>query len=743
VKELASASGQLLLEVGPGHALCTFAKQSSNLDGGHRVVASLRHVDDPQSDYEFFLNTLGKLWTAGVDVDWVKFQEGEQLRRVPLPTYPFERRRYSLEGSARPRAIESQESRGALLKKYDVTDWFYTPSWKRTSTPAALGYSGAPNDSRWVVFVDECGLGAQILERLRAAGFPAVAVESGTEFRGANERYTIRPASLDDYRHLFKSLGEANLTPTHILHLWNITSIDSGESLEQQLDKAFYSPFYLIKAAGEVETLSDTINLTAVANRTESVAGDEVISPVKATLIGPCLVVEGDNAAVRSRTVDIEWDSAENSKDLVENLIGESTRTMPGIRVAYRGRERWVKTYEAVRLAAPQSLPLRPGGVYLITGGTGGLGLLIARFMAETTRGKLALTTRSPFPARTEWDQWLVQHDSDDRTSYQIRQLREIEALGGEVLVTTAETADRDAMEAAVAECVKRFGPIHGVIHAAGILGNQEDRSRAAMDRVLLPKVAGTLILESLFSNAELDFLVLFSSISSIVAVFGTPEYVSANAFLDAYAASRNHAERYPVISINWDFWEEIGMLAKLAGKVTIAAQTDAAAQGILPPEGLEAFRRILPLSLANVAVITRDLGRILDRQTEALSQTRLGNQSSAGEKSRFAQHPRPQLSTKFAPPENEEQRSILEIWEEILGLESIGIDDNFFELGGHSLLATRLLARIQGKTQLKLQLRTIFEAPTIRELALVVQAIQWTTQPPAPSSELLETFEL
>ncbi len=215
---------------------------------------------------------------------------------------------------------------------------------------------------------------------------------------------------------------------------------------------------------------------------------------------------------------------------------------------------------------------------------------------------------------------------------------------------------------------------------------------------VLAPKVQGTVILDALLREEPLSFLVLCSSINSIYGVPGAVDYTSANAFLDAFAASRYTGSRAPVTSIDWDTWQEVGMAVNTTVPRDLLAQRRATlAAGIRPAEGIEAFWRVLASGLPQVAVITRDLPHMLETVEQAAAGLPENAAAQAADPGEMAPqgHARPELASDYTPPETETQRRIVEIWNDLFGLEEIGIDDNFFELGGHSLLATGVLARI------------------------------------------------
>ncbi|MCP5100768.1 MAG: SDR family NAD(P)-dependent oxidoreductase, partial [Chloroflexi bacterium] len=190
----------------------------------------------------------------------------------------------------------------------------------------------------------------------------------------------------------------------------------------------------------------------------------------------------------------------------------------------------------------------------------------------------LVLTTRNLFPGRNTWENWLATHATSDRTSERIRQVQALEAAGADVLIVTADVADAAATKEMVETAVSHFGTLHGVIHAAGIAGGGMIQLKTAADAqsVLAPKITGTRNLEAALVSHNLDFIMLCSSLASVVGGVGQVDYCAANAFLDAYAAAKNGRNGTQVVSVNWDMWAEVGMAVNTdpLGKTSTASST-------------------------------------------------------------------------------------------------------------------------------------------------------------------------
>ena len=719
LQEVVRDQEPVLLEVGPGRTLASLARPASTPVRRLEILSSVRHPQDDLDDAAVLQTTVGRLWLAGAPIDWGGYHGRETRRRVPLPTYPFERQRHWILPTA-PRAERAAVAQ-SLGKRAEITRWFYAPSWRRAVAPHAAVTSPGTG---WLLFADDAGLAAVIAARLRRAGAEVTTVARGEKFaRLEDGGFTFGSDGRRDYDRLVAELTQGRPFPPRVLHLWSVdlgTESPAGELADVQA-RGFYSLLFLAQALAEA-SVREPITLGVVVNRLHDVIGDTVIRPERATVLGPALVIPQEYANVRCRVIDVALPSAvDAAESLATQLIAELDEPVETPVVAYRGAHRWIQSLEPAPLdVARDTASVRRHGVYVITGGLGGLGLVIARHLAETAQARLVLIGRRTLPPRDLWASWLESHSDDAATAARIRAVQEIEAAGGEVLVLSADVADRAQLARVVDEVRRRFGAIHGVVHAAGIAGGGiiPLKTPEIADRVLEAKVQGTLALWDVLRGHELDFLFLCSSITAVVGGAGQVDYCGANAFLDAFARSRGAAGPGPrVISVNWDAWQEVGMAANTAVPAALAARRARdLADAILPAEGVEVFDRVLAGRLSEVIVSTRDLLGLV-AQARRIAET-TGASTATTTSPAPASGGRAALPTPFVPPDTDLERTIAQVWQELLGIEPIGIQDDFFEAGGHSLLATQVMSRLHQRLGVDVPLRTLFEARTIAVFA-------------------------
>ena len=726
---------RILLEVGPGQTLNALVRQHTSQVGNPVVVSSLPRPHDGYTDIEFLLNSVGKFWLGGGQIDWARFYPGEQRRRIPLPTYPFERQRYYLE----PDHQSNGHSRPSSGKKADVADWFYIPSWRQFDLPRLTKPAKEfAEDYSWLIFCDDSGVGEALAQRLAQRGEEIVVVHAGEQLRRTADRtYTLNPAQKSNYDALLKELVSRGIKFTKVIHLWSLdqSAVDSFERAQQS---GLYSLFFLTQALAE-QSLTNSLEFVVVTDSVQEVNGEESLRPDRATVLGACKVIPQEYPEITCRTIDVVSHARNGVPTrLIDQLLAELTEKVSERVVAYRGRHRWIQSFEPVRLEKELGAQSRlsDGGVYLITGGLGGVGLALAQHLARTHKAKLALLGRSGLPSSDAWEQWLEEHDDDDDVSRKIRKVRELEAAGAEVLLLRADVSNEEQMFAAVARTVEHFGRIDGVIYgaAAGASADKEIRDTTPADCMVQfqAKAQGLMVLEKVLQSRDYKFCLMLSSLSSILGGMTFAAYAAANVFMDTFVRKHNQSHPETWLAVNWDAWnlEEAQPGAKLR-----AVTNDAA---INAEDGGEALERILSIGpLSQILVSTTDLYPRLERWLSFED----SHVAVTVEKSEIAVlHPRPNLLNAYVAPSNELEQDLAETWQELLGIEQVGINDNFFELGGHSLLATMVMSRLRKEFGVELPLRSFFESPTVSGLALIIAQRVIDNQDEQSIAQLLES---
>jgi acyl transferase domain-containing protein len=698
---------QFLLEVGPGLTLSASAAQHPNKTDEQAALASLRHMHDPQSDVAFILTTLGRLWLGGAGVSWPGFYARERRRRLPLPTYPFERQRFWIEAPGQIAPVGAPQG-----KNPNIADWFFIPTWRQAPLPPP---ARADSARCWLVFVDDCGLGSALAARLRTLNQTVVTVAAGETFAAEDGSYILDPRDESSYIALLRDLKVRERSPDIVAHLWSVTSGDAPSApalFDHMQERGYYSLLFLARALAQ-EAPERAAQIGVITSQAFEVGGNEALCPEKATLLGPCKVIPQEHEHLRCVCIDVALPGpgTRQRQQLVDCLLAELAADASEVVVAYRGGRRWLQQYAPAPLRADAAAvrPLREGGVYWLIGGLGNVGYLVGAYLARTVKARLVLSGRSGLPPRDEWAAILDANAGNSAAAQAIRHVLALEALGAEVLVASADVADEAQMRALVAQVDQRFGELHGVLHLAGATSGPSihrpltEIGRAESAMQFQPKIMGLYVLEKVLAGRTLDFCVLFSSSSAVLGGLGFVAYAGAHAFMDAFAIARSQSSAIPWLSANWDLWP-------LATSPDRGAQSSFDRYAMTPEEGQEAFRRVACLAgEGQVVVITGDLPARLDLWVRRTASRR-------GQP--IVPHRRPALARAYVAPSNEFERMIAAIWSKVLGMEQIGVHDNFFELGGHSLLLPQILTGVRQAYQIELPVRELFEHTTIAGLA-------------------------
>ncbi len=567
----------IMLEVGPGAALTGLVRRHPAVRAGRwRALPSLPWPDErsqpPRSDERDLLGTLAELWVAGCPVDWSGLYRDERPQRVSMPGYQFQRRRFWVEpvtGPAAPQPDTPVGTRtppvGAPAGPADIrtagepnTGPFTVPGWVEAArpTPPPVRDPAPPSTTLALVPADRAEA-LPIVSALQQAGHQVCRLRPGSEFAERAGEFTVRPDRLaEDLNRVLSQLASAGRLPSVLVHAWGVGAPGDPSStagLAGELDRTFFALLDLVQRAGRRAVAGRLPSLLVLTSGAVDVSGGEAVVPARAALVAAARTFGLESPEADCRAIDVGTASAD------DQLVAELRSGAADPVVALRGHRRWLPTHRPWPVPPGDGPAIRRGGVYVLTGGLGGLGIAVAKGLATTgRRPALALLARTARDAAED--------------------LAEIESMGASVRVITCDVADRSQLERALDEVAAVFGPVNGVLHLAGVAGDGmlQFRGRGEAERVLRPKVFGAVALAAVLADRPpVDFVVCFSSQAALTGMVGGADYAAANAFLDAYAAGRPGW-----LSIDWPGWTTVGMargglLDELAAAVRAARSPD------------------------------------------------------------------------------------------------------------------------------------------------------------------------
>ncbi|TBR56984.1 hypothetical protein B4U84_26490 [Westiellopsis prolifica IICB1] len=563
----------------------------------------------------------------------------------------------------------------------------------------------------WLILADQQGLGQQLTTQLLARGEVCSIVFPGKQYQSIGKhQFYINPAHPHDWQQLLQAVQNHQLPLHGVVHLWSLDAIKSQPALTCQDLKLSHecscgSALYLVQALLQAR-LTQPPCLWLVTQGAMAITQSFVPGLTQSPLWGMGKVIAQEHPELKCVRVDVDSETITDTAQALLEEIWFSTTNED--QVAFCNQKRYVarlESFQPIKTAASKyQLPFREDGTYLITGGLGGLGLLVAGWMVEHGARQLVLVGRSqPSP-------------------HVNAQLQELQQAGAKVLVAEADVAQTEQLARVLSQIEENaLPPLRGIIHAAGVLDDAIvlQQSWERLEKVMAPKVQGAWNLHTLTLHQPLDFFVLFSSVASLLGSPGQSNHAAANAFLDALAHYRQ-GQGLPGLSINWGAVAQVGAFAerqtsgqgKMRGTGTIA-----------PQEVLEVLELLFSQSATQVGVVPINWSQFQEQSDTWSNWSFLANFQQLSEQpteqqSEFLQ----QLEAVAA--DNRRAYLIVHVCSHVatvLGLnrsQTINPQQGFFEQGMDSLMSVELRNRLQKTLACSLPSTLAFDNPTVEAVA-------------------------
>ncbi|MES2350365.1 MAG: SDR family NAD(P)-dependent oxidoreductase [Pseudomonadota bacterium] len=608
------------------------------------------------------LSRVAQLWTLGVDIDWSALPRHATPMRVALPTYPFARQRYWIAtGGNDAKPAQRGDSHTAL---------YYRPQW----TAQELRLSAPAHDGIMVVGADDALIAA--LGAMPTAS-PTVFVNWGNAYaHDGGQNFVLDPAREEDFLQMVAALRAEQRLPSRIVHVCPAEVARGVQALLFHC-KAYMTP-----------RLHDGLRLLSVHAGS---AGSP--NPHGAAVAGFLRALALEEPRFSASTLELDDVVAAQAATIVEEL-GDASPSAVRYEQDAAGMRRMVRTLVPCRpVQAGEALPVRQRGVYLITGGLGGLGLIFARHLADACQATLILTGRGALGVRQQ------------------AQIDELTVMGAQVRYLRGDVANRQDVESAVQAAKREFGALHGVIHAAGVTCDAltVNKTAAQMAQVLAPKLDGTVNLDWVTRDEALDWFVLFSSVAAQIGNVGQCDYAYGNHFMDSYVEAREGLRLGGLrsgqsLSINWPLWTEGGMQVSAADLARMERDTGMAP---LPTAaGLRCWEALLGSGMVQGMVLHGDARKI----SAAVQQATPKAPQAAAPKAAS------QASTGLAARTCGYLRGIIGE-ESKLAADCIDVNERFEAYGFDSVMVARVNARLESDLG-PLSKTLMFEHETVAELA-------------------------
>ncbi|HYH98568.1 type I polyketide synthase, partial [Hyalangium sp.] len=614
------------------------------------------------------------------------------------------------------------EFEGLVLQqaRRPLEEALYTLAWLAREQARSEGTSRPEKPGRWLLLGERGGAGEEVARRLEALGAECVWARAGQQQRVLGPGlYEVDPARPDAFDTLVRQ--ETDLRG--VLHLWSLDMATGVSTTAETLIDAerllSLSTLHLVQSLSRLGG-TRAPRLWLVTRGAQAVAeGDAPVAVAQAPMWGLGRTVMREHPELRCVCVDL---GSQVATDEYEALVGALFQEDREEQLAFRGQRRYVARLVPHELPA-RTAPLKslsPEASYLVTGGLGALGQVVARWLVERGARHLVLMGRSP-PSELA------------RAT-----ISELERAGARIRVEQVDLARPEAVTRALSSIEGDMPPLRGVLHLAGTI---EDAPLVRMTveqfrRVTSAKLEGAWNLHALTAGKPLDFFVLFSSLASLLGSPGQANYAAANASLEALAAHRR-ALGLPAVCFNWGAWK-VGM----ATRFSESYWRERNLRQIAPEEGMAVLARMGDADVPQLAAPAVDWARFLsdadeippvfDEITARFRRTPRGERASVGG-----------LAEKIREARPGERRELL-----ISSLQHgvaavLGFDASkplerkgFFDMGMDSLSALRFSQRLKAEIGSTLPVSVIFRYPTVESLAhhILEDVLQIPAEAPAPA---------
>ncbi len=597
-----------------------------------------------------------------------------------------------------------------------------------------------PVNKNVVLFKGDGDLSREVHQKLSRLDNSVVEVVKGDCFRQLDNGSFCVGNDIEDYFKLFNALHAMEID--YIIHMFTADhgNVDKYSYAEDELKWGVYSLFYITKAVIQCR-ISQRVGILLVSGNASIITQNEqIIRPCNAAFLALGSVMGQEHPNLLCRGIEVD------EKTSAEKILSEIDLPYKQYMAAYRNNERYSRVIKAapiIKISENQA-ELKENGVYIITGGVGGIGLEIAKYLSSLKNIRLILVNRTKIPERESWEDTL-RSNKDARLTGIIKAIREIEQKGSSVRLYNADVADRQQMHEILREVRTMYGGIHGIIHSAGVAGDGflMRKAETTFTEVIAPKIYGTKILDELTVEDKLDFFVMFSSTAAFQTDKGQGDYAAANAYQDAFALYRCMLGR-KTLSINWPAWKDTGMA------VEYGVNTDGDIfRAIDSKTAVSAFGTVLGLSVGNVIISEINSsdytakGRLPLTLPEKSHKTETTDTKEylhveVGDRNKVKLTGR--INGKYTPIEIE----IAQAWGKVLGLTEISIHSSFHSLGGDSIHSIQLYKLLEGRFGEMLDITDVFDYPTISRLAeFLVGKSRDDSTPKSSIDSLLDQVEM
>lgn len=646
------------------------------------------------------LKNLGNLFAIGAPVNWDEFYYNKNVKRIRMPGYIFQQSKCWLDYGDKSVLTSGLEEQFFYEQRFLEQNKELSPSFSLRDRKILYIFSGIERDS--------------ISEQLIQTGHSIIElhIRIGADY-SFSEKKVVIDGSEEQYNNAISGLSKTGIDCVIFSYACKAGEGEKRKDFEQSYHNGTLGLFYFIKALQKANW-TQVLNVFVLARNIFLFGESETSSdPQGASLFGLGKIVQKEISYLICRC--IEYDDRTSPNTIISQIESDDTELI----VSYRGEKRYAQQFCPLRgkKAEVKKDVIRSNGVYLITGGLGGIGIEISKYIASQKKIRIILINRTILPEREEWKQ-ILEKDSADNLAKKINSLLELEEMGAQVTYYSGDVSNYERMKWIVEDIISKFGEINGIIHAAGI-GKSDfliNRTVKEFKELYEPKVKGAWNLDVLTRSLPFDFFVLFSSVATFFPAIAQGDYVAANSYLDALSAKRRREGR-PFITINWTTWKETGMALESDYKM------DTIFRLLSTKDAITGFEAVLHQPFTNVLIGHLNgttVGASLLQNAKVWLSEELESLVSKFVRKKESVYSAEREKTQKCKPQsmNQLEDKLVDICQKILGLEWIDPGESFFEMGADSIFLFKIFQEVDKLYPGVLTITQLFEYATVERLA-------------------------
>ncbi len=636
---------------------------------------------------------LAQLWILGADVEWRElYNKKRQAKKMSLPSYPFEKTYHWINKIEQKK---SSDIKNTIRDTYDV-NWYEMP----------LINGGQIEDRAYLLFCDGQGIGEAFYDLLRKKNIQAYKVSYEGLDRNSDGTYIVTPGDKNSYQHVLNDVIEKTTNKALcVINFWPL-DIKTDQAAPSLTELCNGYRFVCQTALEQIQALVPMqkkikLHLWTVCANVQKIATSKVNLNC-APLWGMAKTLLLEHPMLFRSIIDVDMDEQIN----LEELYRETSGLWEDGEVVYRKNIRYVPRLVPCTVKPKKDIEINRNGVYLITGGLGSLGLLVAEWLSSFKVKKILLLSRRGAEQDTQ------------RESIKL-----IESRGTKVEIIQADVTNLDQMRS-IKNIHIRGNELSGIFHLAGSYKERlaQDMTLDEFENVASVKIQGTWVLSEIFKVCQLDWFVMFSSGASVWGAATGAHYSAANYFLDAYA-DYGEINNLPAVSISWGgLWKDSGIIpdnkVDYFGSIGVKDTT--------PEEGLQQMESILASSERKKVVAPVEWPlflEVMNAQRKVALLEKLSITSDAGENKESSNN---LFFDKLSSCQSRSEKYIFvlnelkEIFVDILSISNKdAIDENtgFFDMGMDSLTSIDFRNKIKKVLGIKVTTTALFDYSTLKLL--------------------------